>query len=820
MVNVKDRARVVIIGGGIVGCGIAYYLAKMGWRDIVVIEQGRLFDTGGSTSHSPGLIFQSNPSKTMTEFAKQSVELYGNLEVDGRPVFNQVGSLEVAWTPERWEDLKRKAGFARSWGLDPALISPGEAMKMVPILTDRTIGAVYMPTDGVASAVPVTQAMGEAAQGLGTTFYPRTTVTGIDLEGGRVQGVVTDRGRIQTETVVAAAGIWGPVIGRMAGVSIPLVPMEHLYVETGPLPDLAGETAEIHHPIMRHQDRALYFRQWGERYAFGSTDHEPLPIDPYDILSHEDARETPAISAFDPPYASQAFAPAMELIPCLQDAEMVYSMGGMFSFTPDAMPLLGESDEVRGFWAAEAVWVAHAGGIARAMAEWMTDGSPSLDLRECDINRFHPHARTPSYALARGVEQYREGPHVHHPLDQMYSARDMRPSPFHDRKKALGAVFFESAGWEIPQWYEANRPLLDTYDEPWRDRNRWAARNWSPIVGAEHRKARESAAIFDVTAITKLEVEGSGALAFLQHLTANQMDQPVGRVTYTSVLNERGGIMCDLTVTRLETDRFMVLTSTGYGYRDLKWFRDHAPDDGSVSITDVSNDLGCLCLWGPRARDIVAAVSNDDFSNDAFPYRGVRYVTIGDAPVLAIRLSYVGELGWELYVHNEHGAALWDTLWEAGLPHGMIAAGSGAFTSMRIEKGYRLWGTDIHTEYNPYEAGLGFAVRRDRGDFIGRDALMAAREAGIGQKLCCLTLEDPNAVVMGSEPVMRGDKVLGFVTSADYGYTVGKSIAYAYVPVEFAEPGTTLDIMYFNERYAAQVVEEPLYDPDGARMRM
>jgi glycine cleavage system aminomethyltransferase T/glycine/D-amino acid oxidase-like deaminating enzyme len=815
----KERARVVIIGGGIVGCGIAFHLAKMGWRDIVVVEQGRLFDTGGSTSHSPGLIFQSNSSKTMTELAKSSVDLYKDLEVDGRPGFSQVGSLEVAWTPERWEDLKRKAGLAMSWGLEPALIGASEAREKVPILTDKLLGAVYLPTDGVASAVPVTQAMGKIAQGLGATFYPRTTVTGIEVRDGRVQGVVTDRGRIQTEIVVSAAGIWGPLVGRMAGVSIPLVPMEHLYVETGPLSELAGETAEIRHPIMRHQDRALYFRQWGERYAFGSTDHEPMPIDPEDILSHEDSRETPAISTFDPPYAPKAFASAVELIPCLQNAEMVYSMGGLFSFTPDAMPLLGESDEVRGFWSAEAVWVAHAGGIARAVAEWIVEGSPSLDLRECDINRFHPHARTRSYSLARGVEQYSEGPQVHHPLDQMYTSRDMRLSPFHARENALGAVFFESAGWEIPQWYEANGSLLDAYEEPWRDRKGWAARNWSPIVGAEHRTARERAAIFDVTAITKLEVEGPGTLAFLQHLTANQMDQPVGRVTYTSVLDEQGAIMCDLTVTRLETDRFMVMTSTGYGYRDLKWFRDHMPDDDSVSIEDVSSDLGCLCLWGPRARDIMAAVSDDDFSNYAFPYRGARYVTIVGVRVLAIRLSYVGELGWELYVPNEHGAALWDALWEAGRPHGLIAAGSGAFTSMRIEKGYRLWGTDIHTEYNPYEAGLGFAVRRNKGDFIGEDALVAARKTGIGQMLCCLTLEDPTAVVMGSEPMMLGDQVLGFVTSADYGYTIGKGIVYGYLPIAYSEPGTRLDIMYFNERYPATVVEEPLYDPDGAKMR-
>ena len=402
----------------------------------------------------------------------------------------------------------------------------------------------------------------------------------------------------------------------------------------------------------------------------------------------------------------------------------------------------------------------------------------------------------------------------------MYSERGARPSPFHAKEEALGAVFFESSGWEIPQWYEANESLPDDYDEPWKDRKGWAARNWSPIVGAEHRTARERAAIFDLTAITKLDVTGPGALAALQRVTANRMDQPTGRITYTSVLDERGGIVCDLTVTRLADDRFMVMTSTGYDYHDLKWLRDHMPDDGSVSVEDVSNDLGCLCLWGPRAREVVNAASNDDFSNEAFPYRGARHVTIGGVPVLAVRLSYVGELGWELYVPNDRGADLWDALWEAGRPHGLIAVGAAAFTSMRIEKGYRLWGTDIHTEYNPYEAGLGFAVRLNKGDFIGRDALVEARKAGLRRKLCCMTLDDPAAVVMGSEPVMAEGQVLGFVTSADYGYSVGTGIAYTYLPVEYSEPGTRVDILYFNERYAARVVEEPLYDPEGARMRV
>ena len=816
----RDHASVVIVGAGIVGCSVAYHLSKLGVTDVIVVEQGPLFDTGGSTSHAPGLIFQVNPSRAMTEFAKYSVDLYSHLEADGAPCFYPVGGLEAAWTKERFEDFKRRRGLALAYGIDAELIGPRELMELVPIVSERVAGALYVPSDGIGKAVRAAEAMAREAQASGVVFHADTRVTDVEVSEKRVRAVVTDRGRIRTDLLVCAAGIWGPKVGRMAGVSIPLYPMQHQYARIGPLAELKGQTGEASHPVMRHQDGALYFRQHGDSYGIGSSDHEPLPVEPEDIVAHGEPGVMPASMAFTPSDFDSARRSAEEFIPALEGAKLVEQFNGMFSFTPDAMPVLGESDEVRGFWAAEAVWISHAGGAGKAIAEWIVEGSPSVDLRECDITRFHPHARTRPYALARGTEQYREGPTVHHPLDQLYSARDARLSPFHAREEALGAVFFESAGWEIPQWYEANRPLLDGCEEPWADRKGWAARNWSPIVGAEHRTARERAAIFDLSAITKLEVTGPGALAALQRLTANQIDQPTGRITYTSVLNDKGGIVCDLTVTRMASDRFIVMTSTGYGYHDLKWLRDHMPDDGSVSVEDVSNELGCLCLWGPKAREIVTAVSNDDYSNDGFPYRGARHVTIGGVPVLAIRLSYVGELGWELYVPWDRGADLWDALWEAGRPQGMIAAGTAAFTSMRIEKGYRLWGTDIHTEYNPYEAGLGFAVRLNKGEFTGRDALMKARKAGLRKKLCCLTLDDPAAVVMGSEPVMAGQQALGFVTSADYGYSVGTGIAYAYLPVEYSELGTRLEILYFNERYAARVVEDPLYDPEGARMRV
>jgi len=814
----QEQARVVIIGAAIVGCSVAYHLTKMGWRDIVVLEQGgRLFDTGGSTSHTPGLIFENNPSRMMTELAKYSVELYKQLELDGKPCFAQVGGMEVAWTKERWEYLKWRAGYGKSWGLEPELISAKEAREKIPILTDKIYGAMYVPTDGDVNAIRATEAMGTIAQGLGATFYPRTQVTDIEVKDGRVQGVITNRGRIRTEIVIAAGGIWGPRIGRMAGVTIPLYPMEHLYVETGPLPELAGETEETSHPILRHQDRSMYFRQWGDRYAFGSYRHEPIPIEPEDILSHEEARDTPAIRGFSPKYGQEAIKSAVELIPCLGNAELMYSMGGMFSFTPDGMSILGESPDVRGFWSAQAVWVAHAGGVGKVIAEWLTDGTPSLDLHEGDISRFHPHVANRSYIKARSCQQYREVYDIIHPLQQMGHPRNLRLSPFHPRQKELGAEFFETVGWERPQWYNANEKLLDGRD--WPKRSGWEARFWSPIIAAEHQATRERVALFDLTAFSKFEVDGPKALEFLQYITTNQMDQPVGKITYTSMVNKDGGIKCDLTITRLGDDRFRIVTGGSTKIHDLAWIRSHLPADGSVRISDVSSSECCLGVWGPRARELVQSVSENDLSNDAFPYLIAQHITIGEIPVLALRISYAGELGWEVYTPTEYGLKLWDTLWQAGQSLGVVAAGGGAFDALRLEKGYRLWGSDIHTEHNPYEAGIGFAVKLKKGDFLGREALERVKAEGIKHKLCCLTLDDPNAVVIGKEPILDGRRVLGYVTSANYGYTIGRCIVYGYLPVEYATEGTKVEVEYFGKRYKATVSKEPLYDPTMEKLK-
>ncbi len=812
-------ARAVVIGAGIAGCSVAYHLTRLGWRDIVVVEQGPLFETGGSTSHAPGLVFQVNPSKTMTGFARYTVDLWKQMELDGDPCARSVGSIEIAWTPERLTDLKRKAGYAMSWGVEAHLISANEARGLIPMLSERILGALYVPSDIQTNPTMPAEAMAREAERKGATFYANVKVTGFDIANGRIRTVRTTHGEIETEIVVSAAGIWAPRIGGMAGVSIPLSPMQHLYAVTTPIEELVGATGEIAQPILRHQDEAVYFRQVGESYGIGSYRHEPLVVEADDILDHEEAPVSPAEMPFTPAHFEKAMTAAGEILPALKDVGLTRKFNGLFSFTTDGFPVLGESPHARGFWSAQAVWITHAGGVGRAVAEWIVNGEPTADLRECDIMRFHPHAYSRSYVRARAAQQYREVYDIIHPRQQIDNPRNLRLTPFHTRQRELGGVFFENAGWERPQWYDSNQGLLDSLSVAGESRDGWEAREWSPTVAAEHAATRERVAMFDLTPFAKFEVTGPGSLAALQRLTANQMNKPVGTVTYTPMLTPRGGIKCDLTVTRLGENRFMVVTGGAMGLHDLDWIRSRLPDDGSVTLTDISSAQCCIGLWGPRARDLLSRVSDDDLSNEGFPYMTAKPITIAEVPALALRISYVGELGWEIYAPVELGLRLWDALWEAGRPLGVVAAGGGAFDSLRLEKGYRLWSNDIHTEYNPYEAGTGFAVRMRKGDFIGRDALREILSRGLTRKLCCMTLDDPAAVAMGKEPILDGDRVLGYVTSANYGHSIGRGVVYGYLPVSYAEVGTGVDVLYFGERLQATVAQEPLYDPQGGKMK-
>ncbi|HWQ15987.1 MAG TPA: FAD-dependent oxidoreductase [Roseiflexaceae bacterium] len=806
------HARLVIVGAGIVGCSVAYHFARLGWRDVVVVDKGPLFENDGSTSHAPGGMFLTNSSKMMTEFAKYSRRLYGELELDGQELIFGVGGLEVAYTRERWHDLRRKQGWAKAYGLESHLISPSETRQLVPILDPGVIhGAFYTPADAVAKGVLLITALARAASADGAvTFLPETAVTDLEVTNGRVTAVLTERGRIAAEQVLLCTNIWGPLLAERMGVKIPLQAAQHLYTVTTPIPELAGAAREVEHPLMRHQDHAMYFRQHFDSYGVGSYRHEPLMVDARDV-------GRTAQRPFPPEHFARGWESAIELLPPLRGAGQTRQLNGMFAFTVDGFPVMGETS-VRGLWVCIGLWLTHAGGAGRAIAEWMAEGLPPMDLREADITRFQKHQLARPYVAERCAQNYREVYDIIHPLQPIARPRNLRLSPVHQRLVEQGAFFFQSGGWEVAGWHEANAHLLELYEGRIPARDTWASRFWSPIQGAEHLHVRERVGLFNLSALAVLEVAGPGAAGFLNWLAANQVDRPVGKIVYTSLLNARGGIVADLTVVRRAPDRFWVITGGGVLPHDLAWIERHAPRDGSVMITDLSAAYGTIGLWGPRARAVLAALAEEDVSNAAFPYYTARPLTVDTAPVLALRVSYAGELGWELYTPTEYALRLWDALWEAGQPHGIIAAGSGAFDSLRLEKGYRLWGADIHTDYTPDEAGIGWAVRMDKGDFLGRAAVAAQRAAGIGRKLCCLTLDGPG-VLLGKEPILAGGRPVGYVTSANYGYSVGRFIAYGYLPTEYAALGTKVEVEYFGEHLPATVSAEPLFDPKGARMK-
>ncbi|MFG2225170.1 FAD-dependent oxidoreductase [Streptomyces sp. NPDC048644] len=810
-------ARVVVIGAGIVGCSLADELTARGWRDVTVLDQGPLPAPGGSTSHAPGLVFQTGPSKTMTEFATYTVEKFNSLEMDGLSCFNPVGGLEIATTEERWADLHRKAGLAASWGVRAELLTPRRCADLWPLLDEGRIhGGLYTPDDGLARAVPACRAQMARAESRGARFLERHTVTGIERDGGHVTGVVTDRGTFPADHVVSAAGFWGPVIGAMAGVDVPLLPLAHQYATTEPLPALDGVNdprTEASRPILRFQDRDLYFREHTDRIGIGSYAHRPMPVDPYALPAFDDAPVMPSSL----PFTDEDFAPSWQdsigLLPALGASRVADGFNGVFSFTPDGMPVLGESRELRGFWLAEAVWVTASAGVARAVAAWMTEGRPDTDLHECDLNRFDDAQRSPAYIEDRGAQNFVEVYDVIHPLQPMEAPRPLRVSPFHARQQELGAFFLEGGGWERPHWYEANAPLAEGLHLPERDA--WSARYWSPIAAAEAQATREKVALYDMTPLRRLEVTGPGSLDFLQTMTTNQIHKKPGAVTYTLLLDEGGGIRSDLTVARLAPDHFQIGANSG---ADLDWLLRHAPD--GVQVRDITSGTCCIGVWGPLARELVQPLTRDDFSHQGFGYFKARRTHIGHVPVTAMRLSYVGELGWELYTTADLGLRLWDTLWEAGRTHGVIAAGRSAFNSLRLEKGYRSWGHDMTCEHDPYEAGIGFAVRPAKGDFIGRAALESRSERTARRKLTPLLLDDPATVVLGKEPVYAdGGPPVGYVTSAAYGYTLGRCVAYAWLPAALAVPGTAVHIEYFGEKVQATVAEEPLFDPQMTRIR-
>ncbi|MEU0408405.1 FAD-dependent oxidoreductase [Streptomyces griseorubiginosus] len=807
--------RVVIIGAGVVGAALADELSARGWTEVTVVDQGPLPATGGSSSHAPGLVFQANPSKTMTELARYTVEKFCSLDVDGQPCFLQVGGLEVATTPERVTELHRRRGWLTAWGVESRILTADECVEKHPLVNrDRVLAGLYIPTDGLAKAVLAVEAQIRRATERGVTFLARHEVLDILRADGEVTGVRTDQGDLEAEIVVCCAGIWGPRIARMVGMNLPLTPLAHQLAWTGPVPALAGQTEEAVRPILRHQDADLYYRDRHDTLGIGSYGHRPMPITADEILSFDEADAMPSVLKFTEDDFADAWTETQSLLPATRDAKVEEGINGLFSFTTDGLPLLGESPDVKGFWVAEAVWVTHSAGVGRAVAEWLVDGHcSSFDLHECDVNRFEPHQLSPEYVLARDCQNFVEVYDILHPLQPSGDPRPIRTSPFHTRQQELGAVFLEANGWERPHWYEANAGLVEgrSIVTP----NDWAARYWSPIVGAEAQVTRETVAMYDMTALKRLEVSGRGAADFLERLCTGKVAKSVGSVTYTLLLDHDGGIRSDITVARLAPDVFQVGAN---GNLDLDWFTRHLPADGTVQVRDITPGTCCIGLWGPLARDVLQPLTDADFSATGLKYFRAKRAHIGSVPVTAMRLSYVGELGWELYTTADLGQKLWDTLWRAAKPLGGIAAGRGAFNSLRLEKGYRSFGTDMTYEHDPYEAGVGFAVKADKEDFIGKAAL-ERRKADVRRRLTCLTIDDPRAVVMGKEPVYDGERAVGYVTSAAFGHTIGKGIAYAWLPAHLATPGTLVRIGYFDRFVDAMVADEPLFDPAMSRLR-
>jgi glycine cleavage system aminomethyltransferase T/glycine/D-amino acid oxidase-like deaminating enzyme len=801
--ELPDRARVVIVGGGVGGTSIAYHLAALGERDVVLVDRAEL--TSGSTFHSAGLVGQLRGSVSLTRMMMDSVELYRQLgDACG---WIECGGLRLACTEEREQELQRQVGWSRTFGLPLELLSADEAAQLFALMsTDGVRAASYLPTDGYLDPSQLTYALAEGARDGGCRIFTHTRVTGIDVERGRVGGVQTEWGPIEAEVVVDAGGMFAAEIGRMAGVRVPVVPFAHEYLVTQPFHDRAGG----HLPTLRDPDLLVYYREEGDGLVMGGYERnsapwslrddglDAIPPDFNGILLEEDWERFEEIAVN-----------SRKRVPAMEDVRVTRLINGPEGFTPDNEFCLGES-EVRGFFVAAgfcAHGLAGAGGIGKAMAEWIIGGEPEHDLWEMDIRRFGAHYRSPTYTLARTREVYETYYDIKYPGHERSAGRPLRLSSAYAWHRDHGAAFGEKSGWERVNWYEANAA---DGDEALRPRG-WAGKLWSPAIGAEHRACRERAALFDESSFSKIEVAGPGAAAFLETLCDNRVARDVGRITYTQMLNRRGGIECDFTVTRVEDELFSIVTGTAFGNHDLSWIRRHAPDDGSVRVSDVTARWACFALWGPRARDVLAPLTPDPLD---FGYMSMRDIAVGDVPVRALRVTFVGELGWELYCPTEYGLGLWRTLSEAGEPQGLAAGGYRAIDTLRLEKGYRVWAADITPDETPHEAGLGFCVRDDK-DFIGREGL-AARSPE--RRLRCLVLEDPRSVALGNEPVRIDGKVVGRVTTGGYGYTVERSIAYAYLPPDH-EVGTAVEVDIFGRWVPGEVASEPLHDPDGERVR-
>jgi glycine cleavage system aminomethyltransferase T/glycine/D-amino acid oxidase-like deaminating enzyme len=808
--------RVVIIGAGIVGTNIADELALRGWSNITVVDQGPLDLPGGSTSHAPGLVFQINPSKTMCSFAKYTVEKLKVLQC-----FNPVGGLEVAETPERFQDLKRKHGYGASWGVSSRLLSPDECLDVCPLLNkDLIVGGLHIPSDGLALAAQAVQLLTARSRKAGVRFIDRTQVTGIDQHKGHVTGVLTKRGKIPADLVISAGGLWGVELGAMIGLTMPMLPVAHQYVKTMAVPALTGGSPAnpSNLPILRHQDRDLYYRSHGDQIGIGYYGHRPMPV------VAESLGETPSnVSEDNMPsrlqFTPQDFEPAWELsqklLPALRNTKIATGFNGIMSFTPDGAPLIGMAPNLEGFFVAESVWVTHSAGVARAVAQLLTTGRSETDIAECDLSRFEKVQLSSSYIKETCQQSFVEVYDIIHPLQPRGSPRNLRISPFYTRQRELGAYFLESGGWERPQWYEANMALADQAPESLKvaPRDSWAARYTSPITALEAWRTRTAAAMYDLSSITRLEVSGLGASDLLQALTTCDIKRmKVTDTKFTLLLDEKGGIRSDIFVTRLAAEKFQLAVNGPIDLNYLQCESNRLNKQDSKSWTQVRDTTGETCfigLWGPYSLDIIATVSKGDVSQKGFLGDKDEQMYVAGIPVTVTRLLLVGEPGWEMCTSSENGLRLWDALKEAGTKFGLIAGGHAALESLRLENGSRTWGRDMTSEHNPFEAGIQNAIAADKTSYVGYESIKKLSVEEPSRQLFSFTLNDSASVVLGKEPVFLNGEVAGYVTNAAFGYTVGKTIAHAYLPSSIND-NDAIEIEYFGRKIRAAIWKESL----------
>lgn len=810
----KETARVVIIGGGIAGCSLAYHLTEMGWTDIVLLDKGQL--TSGATWHAAGIVTVFHTSPSLMRMRKYSMDLYKKLQADGgeQVGWRTTGSLRVASTPEHYQFLKRQVSQGRAIGLDLEIISPDEAKRLFPEMsTDGVFGAMYLPGDGYLDPSGVTYELARRAKERGAKMYTETRVTGIERGAhGQVTGVVTEQGTIKTEIVVNAAGMWAPRLGAMVGVNLPMTPLTHQHLATAPIP---GHELPKTTPVLRDPANLVYMREEQKGFLIGGFEVNPVAhfVDgaPWEFNQQ---LFPPDWDLFDP-----ILQGAIRRVPIIEKAEAKLLLNGPEAITPDSRPLLGPVPGVPGFYVAAGLSHTGFGGggaIGQIVAEWIVEGEPSQDTSEYNVRRFGPIYQDAQFTAARACESYRYYYFLRFPHDENESARPLLPNPLDARLQELGAVFGEKNGWERVNYFDPGKPArrAGADQRVWG----WDRSPFFDLVGKEHQAVRERVGLFEMSSFGKVDVQGKGALALLQKLADSDLNKPVGQVVYTQMLNARGGIESDLTITRLGEDYFRLVTGSAFISRDLGWLTMHLPDDNSVTITDVTAQWATIGIWGPQARNTLQTTTQDDVSNAAFPYMTAKQIQIAGVPTLAQRVTYVGELGWELYVPFDQATPVWDALMRAGKAYGIQPCGYKSLDSLRLEKAYRYWTADITPADNPYEAGLGFCVNLNKGDFIGRAALVDARTRGIQRKLCTLTI-DANCVIYGGEAVMQNGKVVGRLRSGGYGYAVGKNIGLVYLPLDLARVGADLRVDVFGELVAAQVAPNILYDPKGERLR-